>query len=343
MRSPLLAPDDRGLACTLGGFHVDPWKPVPLAVITHAHSDHARPGHGRYICAAPGLALLERRIGPASIQPVKYGERFKLGDVTVSLHPAGHVLGSAQIRIESADEVWVVSGDYKRAADPSCASFEVVPCDLFITEATFALPIYRWDPPTDLARQILDWWDHNRAREVPSVLFGYALGKTQRILAELWLLVDAERRARPVFTHGTAEALMDPYRRAGIPMMLTEHVADAPAGKRGDAARFKGELIVAPPSAAGSPWMRRFGPDADTAFASGWMRVRGVRRRRGYDRGFALSDHADWSELLRTIQETRAKRVLATHGSSAVLARFLREQGLEAGELRTSYEGEDED
>jgi putative mRNA 3-end processing factor len=333
----LIVPDRVGLACPLGGFHVDPWGPAKLAVITHAHGDHARFGSARYLCAAPGADLLRKRLPGAAVETLAYGERVKLGEVTVSLHPAGHVLGSSQIRIESGDSVWVVSGDYKRQPDPTCAPFEVVPCDGFITEATFALPIYRWRDPSEVARAVLDWWDGNRAAGRASVLFGYALGKCQRVLGELALLTD-----RPVWTHGAVEALIEPYRAAGVRLLPTTRVGeDEPA--RGKSKRsFAGELILAPSSAAGSTWMRRFG-DYETGFASGWMRVRGIRRRMGYDRGFVLSDHADWDDLLRTIRETGAKKVLATHGYSDQLARHLREQGIEADVLPTPWRAEEEE
>jgi len=306
----LIVPDRVGLACPLGGFHVDPWGPAALAVITHAHGDHARPGSGQYLCAEPGAELMRKRLTGALVEGLAYGERVKLGDVTVSLHPAGHVLGSAQVRVESGGSVWVVSGDYKRQTDPTCAGFEVVPCDAFITEATFALPIYRWHEPAELAREILEWWEANAAAGRASVLFGYALGKCQRVLAELAAITD-----RAVWTHGAVEALMEPYRRAGVRMLATRRVGEdgENGGRRKEKRSYAGELILAPPSAGGSPWMRRFG-EYETGFASGWMRVRGIRRRMGYDRGFVLSDHADWDDLVRTVRETGAKRVLATHG-----------------------------
>ena len=336
----LIVPDRVGLACPRGGFHVDPWGPATLAVITHAHGDHARLGSGRYLCAEPGAELLRKRLPGAVVEGVAYGERVKLGDVTVSLHPAGHVLGSAQVRVESGDWVWVISGDYKRQADPTCAGFGVVLCDAFITEATFALPIYRWHEPAGVAREILEWWDANAAAGRASVLFGYALGKCQRVLAELAAITD-----KPVWTHGAVEALMEPYRRAGVRMLSTRRVGeDAEGNGRGRKERrsYAGELILAPPSAGGSPWMRRFG-EYETGFASGWMRVRGIRRRMGYDRGFVMSDHADWDDLVRTVRETGAKRVLATHGYSEQLARHLCEQGVEAGVLPTPWRAEEEE
>lgn len=335
--APLLGRDDRGLACPAGAFHVDPWRPVPVAVITHAHADHARPGSGLYYCAASCAGLLHQRLGPANIRPLNFGERVSLGGVSVSLHPAGHVRGSAQVRIEGPDEVWVVSGDYKRAADDSCEAFEVVPCDVFITEATFALPIYRWEEPARLIDQVLAWWRANRERGVASVLFGYSLGKAQRVLAGLWRSMSPDERERPVYLHGAVDAMMGPYRAAGVEMPMTERVVEEPAAARRAVDRFRGALVVAPPSASGSAWMRRFGADAQTGFASGWMRVRGARRRGGYDRGFVISDHADWPGLLETIRQTGARRVLATHGSTSVLARFLRERGIDAGEIGTDF------
>jgi putative mRNA 3-end processing factor len=322
-----------GLYCPLGRFHIDPWRPVERAVITHAHGDHARRGSRRYHGALSGLSLLRRRLGPeASVEGHEFGAPLTFGATTVSFHPAGHVLGSAQIRIEAAGAVWVISGDYKRAPDPSCAPFEVVPCDVFITEATFALPIYRWDPIDQAMGGVLAWWDANAAAGRASVLFCYALGKAQRVLAEL-----KQRTDRLVFVHGAIDALLDAYRDEGVRFAPT-----VPVGPRRKGESFAGELIIAPPWAFGSPWLRRFG-DAGTAFASGWMRVRGNRRRRGFERGFVLSDHADWPALLRTIEQTGARRVLATHGYSDTLARYLRETGMQAEPLETRFGDEAED
>jgi putative mRNA 3-end processing factor len=322
-----------GLYCPLGGFHIDPWCPVERAVITHAHGDHARRGSRRYHAALSGVGLLRRRLGPdAIVEGHKFSEPVTFGETSVSFHPAGHVLGSAQIRIEAAGEVWVISGDYKRAPDPSCERHEVVLCDVFITEATFGLPIYRWDPVDQVIDALLAWWHANAAAGRASVLFCYALGKAQRVLAEL-----AQRTARPVFVHGAIDALLDAYRDEGISFAET-----VPVGARRKGESFVGELIIAPPSASGSPWLRRFG-DASTGFASGWMRLRSHRRRRGFDRGFVLSDHADWPALLRTIEQTGAKRVLATHGYSDSLARYLREIGLAAEPLETLFGDEVEE
>lgn len=321
-----------GLYCPAGDFHVDPWRRVERAVLTHAHSDHARPGSALYHAAAPGLGLLRHRLGhDASIVAHPYGRPFRIGDARVSLHPAGHVLGSAQVRIEVGGAVAVVTGDFKTDPDPSCAAFEPLGCDLLITEATFALPIYRWPHPERVVGDILAWWEEGAAEGRASVLFAYSLGKAQRILAELARICD-----RPVHVHGAIAALLPAYREAGVVLPGTVPVAEAKGS--GD---FAGALVLAPPGASGQIWMRRFG-DARTAFASGWMQVRGQRRRRGFDRGFVLSDHADWPGLIRTVRASGARRVLATHGHADVLARYLCEQGVDAAPLTTLF-GEAED
>ena len=324
----------KGLYCPAGDFYVDPWKPVETALITHAHADHARPGSKQYHAATSGVGLLKKRLGQnTAIQAHDFGHKVQLGRATASFHPAGHVLGSAQIRIEVGGEVWVVSGDYKCDDDPSAEPFEVVPCDTFITEATFALPIYRWDPIEQVMDQLMRWWAANQAENRTSVVFCYALGKAQRLLAEI-----GQRSERPIFVHGAIDALMPAYHEAGIALPETVPVLEKAKGES-----FAGELVIAPPSAFGSPWMQRLG-DCGTAFASGWMRVRGHRRRRGFDEGFVLSDHADWPGLLRTIQATGAKKVFATHGYSDTLARYLREEmQIDAEPLQTLFEGEVDD
>jgi putative mRNA 3-end processing factor len=326
----LVVSTSQGLYCAAGDFYIDPWASADRAVITHAHGDHLKWGSASYLLAAPGERLARLRLPEdARLQPVAYGEKVMFGPVQVSLHPAGHILGSSQIRIEHGGEVWVVSGDYKRDPDPTCAPFEVVPCDVFISEATFALPFYRWNDTRDTARDIHQWWTRNRERGVASVLFAYALGKAQRVLAELTAFTD-----EPVFLHGSVLALTEVYRDAGVHMLPVQ-----PATVAG-ARSYAGALVMAPPSAAGSTWMRRFG-DHSTGFCSGWMRVRGDRRRRGYDRGFVLSDHADWPSLLRTFQETGARRILLTHGHSDTMVRYLRERGVDAAPLRTEYGAEE--
>ena len=209
----MLESSPEGLRCARGDFHVDPWGAAATAVITHVHGDHLVPGSARYICSAPSLPFLRKRLGAeVAAEGVPYGEPFRFGDVTVSFHPSGHVLGAAQIRLEAGGEVWVVSGDYKRAPDPTCPAFEVVPSEVFITEATFALPLYRWRDPTVVVREVLAWWDANRTAGIASVLFAYAMGKAPRILAELARLTDPER---VVLVHGAVEGLVELYRRPG--------------------------------------------------------------------------------------------------------------------------------
>ena len=319
-----------GLYCQAGDFHIDPWQPVDRAIITHAHSDHASPGSKSYLCAAPGERVLRRRLPEAHVETLPYGEAIAIGDTRVSFHPAGHILGSAQIRVEHRGEVWVVSGDYKCQPDPTCAPFETIRCDTFITEATFALPIYTWDPPATVVDDIVTWWRANREQERPSIIFCYVLGKAQRILAELHDKADA-----PIHLHGAMVALTDAYREAGIAMAATERITETMRGKM-----LARSLVLAPLSARGTVWMRRL-PNASVAFASGLMRVRGVRRQRAFDRGFVLSDHADWPSLLSTIADTGASRVLVTHGWSEALARYLSEtRCLETGTIKTAFEGE---
>ncbi|MFY2763501.1 ligase-associated DNA damage response exonuclease [Arenimonas sp. MALMAid1274] len=315
-----------GLYCPPGDFYIDPWRPVANAVITHGHSDHARTGMGRYHAAAPGVPILRWRLGEQDVVAHAYGEVFRLGDARVSLHPAGHVLGSAQVRIEAGGETWVASGDYKRQPDPTCAPFEVQRCDTFITEATFGLPIYRWPDTAEVAAELVAWREECGARGEVAILYCYALGKAQRVLAEL-----ARISREPVWLHGAMQAGLQIYRDAGIDLGETAMVADAPAGED-----FAGRLVLAPPSAAGSPWLRRF-KRAQQGFASGWMQIRGNRRRRNYDRGFVVSDHADWPALLRTVRETGAPRIIATHGNTEALIRKLNEDGIATEAFATQY------
>ena len=319
----LLINTAEGLYCPAAKAWIDPHRPVQRALITHAHADHARPGCDEYWATSASEGILRQRLGQTiNLCTLNYGEQQSIGDAQVSFHSAGHVLGSAQIRLEVKGEVWVVTGDYKRCPDPSCAPFESVPCDVLITEATFALPIYRWSDGATLARNIQDWWQGDRSR--PSLLFCYAFGKAQRILAELAAIGVEEE----VLLHGAVETVTRHYRDAAIPMVPSRPVSDIPRKES-----LAGRLVLAPPSAHRSSWMRRF-PSPQTAFASGWMAVRGARRRKGYERGFVLSDHADWQGLIRTVKDSRAKQVYVTHGQNDVLARYLMEvEGIQAAPL----------
>ncbi len=333
-----MAPDDlvvarpEGLFCQAGNFYIDPWRPVDRAVITHAHADHSRVGHSHYLASTPSAGVMRARLGDIDLQTLAYGERLTLDDVTISLHPAGHVLGSAQLRIEHRGRVWVASGDYFASGDhagaddanPTCTPFEVVRCDCFITESTFGLPIYRWQRQAELFAEINAWWAANAAGGRASLLLAYSFGKAQRILAGV------DPTIGPIVVHGAVANLNHAYRTAGVALPATLAVDEASADE------LRRALVIAPPSVHGSAWARRLG-DVSDSFASGWMQLRGARRRRGVDRGFVMSDHADWPGLQRTIRATGAERVIVTHGYEAVMVRWLQQQGLQAGSFRTEY------
>ena len=329
---PLLTLTPRGLYCEPGDFFVDPWEPVDRAVITHAHGDHATWGSRAYLTSSEGAGVLRARMEPgATIRAAAYGERIALGGTFISLHPAGHILGSSQVRIEHQGEVWVVSGDYKTDPDPTCTPFEPVRCHTFVTESTFGLPIYRWPPQSDVFEEINAWWRANAAIGKASLLFGYSLGKAQRLLAGL------DPSIGPILTHGAVERMTRAYREAGIILPETRY-----AGTAADRADFTGALAIAPPHAGGSLWARRFGTHS-TGFASGWMLVRGARRRQSLDRGFPLSDHVDWPSLLDAIDATGASQVWVTHGFTGLVVRWLQEKGIDARAVHTRFEGERED
>lgn len=323
---------EQGLYCPAGDFYIDPWEPVARAVITHAHADHLQPGCALYIASETAAPLVRARAGDeAAIQRVAYGEAFTRDGVHVSLHPAGHILGSAQVRIEQAGEVWVISGDYKLEPDATCAPFESLRCDTFLTESTFALPVFRWAPQAGVFAEINAWWRGNQQAGKASVLFAYPLGKAQRVLAG----VDAT--IGPIYTHGSVERFTGIYRESGVGLPATSTVVSAPAGTDWTRA-----LILAPPMGSATPFLRRFGR-ASTALASGWMRIRGTRRRRSLDRGFVLSDHADWPQLLAAIEASGAAHVWTTHGYRDVLARWLGEQGRDARAIETRFAASEEE
>ncbi len=326
VRDDLLRLTPSGLFCELGGFFVDPWGPVAKAVITHAHADHARRGSAEYLTTHSGKPVLQTRMGPnATIQSIAFGEQITLGEVRVSLHPAGHILGSAQVRIEHRGEVWVVSGDYKVAPDHLVEPFELVPCNTFITESTFGLPIYRWRPQAELYAEINAWWRENQSQGKTSLIHGYSLGKAQRILAGL------DRTIGPIYCHASVAVCNRDYAAGGVVLEGWRMLSEAPP--RCDWSRA---IIVTPPQAHGGDTPHRYG-ETSSGFCSGWMTTRGIRRRESIDRGFPLSDHADWPELTSTILATGAERVYVTHGSTATLVRWLTERGLDARPLRTQY------
>jgi putative mRNA 3-end processing factor len=360
-QAALLSPTDRGLYCAAGDFHVDPWQPVERAIVTHAHGDHFAQGCGLYVTSAAGAPLLNARLQGAAntadpdtpqlareqaailraanlVESLAYGEPRDFGPVRVSLHPAGHILGSSQVRIEHRGQVWVVSGDYKTALpgeshDRTCAPFESVACDVFITESTFGLPIYRWQPDRLIFGAINDWWRENVTAGRTSMVFAYSLGKAQRVLSGI------DPSIGPIAVHGAVVRMNEIYRNSGITLPDAPHAA----GEVIESIRGQGGLVVAPPSALGSPWIRKFagrGAGMSAAFVSGWMQVRGRRRRKAVDRGFVLSDHADWPGLLSAIRATGARRVGVTHGSVGPMVRWLREGGIDAFPVPTRYTGE---
>lgn len=325
----LLKHTDRGIYCAAGDFYIDPWRPVERALITHAHSDHARWGMKRYLATTGTAPVMRHRLGEIDVDTVAYGEVRTINGVQVSFHPAGHVPGSAQIRVEHRGEVWVASGDYKTEADGLSEPFEPVRCHAFISECTFGLPVFRWQAQAQVAAQINDWWAANRAEGRVSMLGAYALGKAQRLLS----MLDAGNA--PILTHGAVEATNAVLRGQGLVLPDTVHVTGET-----DVKAYPGALVIAPPSALGSVWAKKFGP-VSNGLASGWMRLRGVRRRRAMDRGFVVSDHADWDGLNAAIKATGAERVFVTHGYTSVFRKWLESQGYDARIVETEFDGDD--
>jgi len=321
----LLTFTDKGIYCPQGDFYIDPWKPVPRAIITHAHSDHARPGNGTYLCHHYTKPILALRLGNISIQSVEWAEPVYMNAVKVSLHPAGHIIGSSQIRVEYQGIVWVVSGDYKTENDGISGEMEIVPCDVFITESTFGLPIYEWKPQQELFYDIQNWILSNREKGANTVLIAYSLGKAQRILKAI------EKIAPLIYVHGAIWNVHEALVKAGFQLPEVKRIT--PDMNRNS---FKTDIIIAPPSAENSPWINRFHPYS-VGVCSGWMQVRGNARRRNVDAGFAMSDHADWKGLISVIHACAAKKVFVTHGFQSSFSRFLNESGIESSEVKTEY------
>lgn len=318
-----------GLYCAEGDFYIDPWRPVPRAVITHAHSDHARWGMKHYLAHPLSAAVMRHRLGESiDVQEVSYHDAIHINGVKLSLHPAGHIPGSAQVRVEFRGEVWVISGDYKVQHDGSCAPFEPVHCHTFVTESTFGLPIYRWNDQQQVFDEMNAWWRKNREEGFTSVIYCYALGKAQRLMHGLDLSIGK------VWVHGAVHHTNEILQHAGValpPWQLITNDTDRKA--------MKGDVVLAPPSTDGSSWLKKLG-NVRTAMASGWMAVRGIRRRRNVDHGIVLSDHADWPGLLSAVKDTGAQRVFVTHGYASTFAAYLREHGWEAQEVRTEFAGD---
>jgi putative mRNA 3-end processing factor len=330
--SKLICVNKNGLYCPEGDFYIDPWRPVEKAVITHAHSDHARWGSKHYLSASGSEFLLRKRLGEdISLETVLYNQSIKIGSVSVTFIPAGHILGSAQIKVKRNGEVWVVSGDYKREADPTCESFEPVKCNTFISEATFALPVYKWRDQSGVFAEINNWWKENSESGVTSILYSYSLGKAQRLIAGI------DHSIGPVFVHGSVASINEAYIKSGIKIPELKNVTEV-INKN----EFEKAVVIAPPSESSPGWLRRF-RKYQTAFASGWMQIRGNRRRRNADRGFVISDHVDWYGIISTIKESEAENVLLTHGYTDAIVKYLREKGCNAASLKTAYSSEREE
>lgn len=331
MNMALIEFTDKGLYCPPGDFYIDPWRGVDRAVITHAHSDHARWGSRYYLCHNDTKPLLQQRLGPNHYEGIAWNEPVYFNGVRLSLFPAGHIIGSSQVRVEYNGEIWVVSGDYKTENDGISGQFEPVKCHSFITESTFGLPIYNWKPQQFIYSSIQHWVTANQAAGKSSVLFAYSLGKAQRLLAPLAEVTDR------ILVHGAVYNIHMALVNAGWKLPEVERVSPETPKEH-----LRGAVVIAPSSAEGSPWLKRFGPYA-TGICSGWMQVRGNVRRRNADAGFALSDHADWHGLIDTCKATQAECVYATHGFQAAFSRYMREIGIEAKEVHTEYSGEEEE
>lgn len=323
---------DKGLFCKQGNFYIDPWKPVDRAVITHAHSDHARFGSKYYLCHHHTKPLLQLRLGDNYYESIEWGETVTMNGVKVSLHPAGHIIGSSQVRVEYDGEVWVVSGDYKTEDDGISGKMEVIKCNVFISESTFGLPIYKWKPQKEIFGNIINWIARNKENGKTSVLLAYSLGKAQRVLQHI------KETAENIYAHGaifnTQQTLIDHGFNLPPVIRITPETPKE---------LLKGAVVIAPPSADGTAWMKKFTPYS-VGVCSGWMQVRGNARRRNADAGFALSDHADWEGLLQTVKATGAEKIFVTHGFQASFSRYLNEEGIAlAAEVKTEYGTEDED
>ena len=324
---PLLVYNDKGIYCEQANVYLDPWKPVKNAIITHGHADHSRWGHQNYITHTSNVPIIKHRLGDINVTGKAWNESFTINNVKFSLHPAGHIIGSSQIRVEYKGEVWVFTGDYKTEDDGVSVPYEVVKCNTFITECTFGLPAFKWTPQEEVMCNINNWWAENKADKKTSILFGYSLGKAQRLLKHLDVNIGT------IYTHGAIENMTNVIR----PMVqLPPTTLISRETKKED---LLGNIVLAPPSAHGSTWIRKMTPFV-TGTASGWMSFRGARKRRAIDKGFVLSDHCDWFALLDSIKATGAEKIICTHGYTDVFSRYLRELGYDARTEKTQYVGE---
>ncbi|PNW29128.1 ligase-associated DNA damage response exonuclease [Formosa algae] len=327
MKTPILVFNDNGIYCEVANVYLDPWKPVDCAIITHGHADHSRYGHKKYITHHTNVPIIKHRLGNIQVSGVNYNESFVINNVKFSLHPAGHIIGSSQIRVEHRGEVWVFSGDYKLEDDGVAVPFEPVKCHAFITECTFGLPAFNWTPQIEVFNDINNWWATNKEAKQTSILFGYSLGKAQRLLKYL------DTDIGKIYTHGAIENMTEVIRPMVNFPETTRITRETTKNE------LLGNIVLAPPSAHGSTWIRKMVPFV-TASASGWMAFRGARRRRAVDRGFVMSDHCDWQELLKAVEATGAEKVICTHGYTDVFSKYLRTLGLDARTEHTQFEGE---
>ncbi|WP_318343473.1 ligase-associated DNA damage response exonuclease [Flagellimonas baculiformis] len=327
MKTPLLQFTPKGIYCEKADVYLDPWQPVNKAIISHGHADHSRWGHKHYITQEKNIPVIKHRLGDISVSGREWGETFVVNGVKFSLHPAGHIVGSSQIRVEHKGEVWVFTGDYKIEDDGLTTPFELVKCNTFITECTFGLPAFQWRPQQEVFHDINQWWAQNKSEGRTSILFGYTLGKAQRLIKYL------DTSIGKIYTHGAVEN-MTQVLRSMVDLPPTHLIT-----KETKKEELLGNIVVAPPSAHGSVWIRKMVPYV-TATASGWMAFRGARRRRAVDKGFVLSDHCDWAGLLKTIRATQADTIICTHGYTDIFSKYLRELGYDARTENTQYEGE---
>ena len=327
MKTPLLAFNDKGIYCAQADVYLDPWRPVDKAIISHGHADHSRWGHKKYITHHSNIPIIKHRLGEINVSGKNWNETFMINNVQFSFHPAGHIIGSAQIRVEYKGEVWVFTGDYKTEDDGVATPYEPVKCHSFITECTFGLPAFKWQPQDEVFAEINNWWQQNQSEGRTSVIFGYSLGKAQRLLKYL------DTSIGKIYTHGAIENMTEVL-RPQLEMPKTTRITRDIKKEE-----IKGNIVVAPPSAHGTPWIKKMVPYV-TASASGWMTFRGARRRRAIDRGFVLSDHCDWQGLLSSIKETGAEKIICTHGYTDIFSRYLREIGYDARTEQTQYEEE---
>jgi putative mRNA 3-end processing factor len=325
----LLVHTGLGLYCPKADVYLDPWKPVKKAILSHGHADHARWGSASYLCTPTAAPVIKYRLGDINLETLPFGEEKLINGVSFSFHPAGHILGSAQIKVSYKGEIVVFSGDYKTANDGFSEAFEPVKCHTFITESTFGLPVYHWQDQKWVFNEMEEWCKNNRNNHHLSILYGYSLGKAQRILQGL------PDSVGPIFTHGTIEAVLNVMRNQGVSLKNT-----IPVNEHLTRADLLSGVIIAPPAVQNSNWLKKFEPIRN-GVVSGWMALRGARRRRNADKGFVLSDHADWEGLNEAISLTGAENIFVTHGYTDILSKWLIDKGLNAHPLETNFEGDE--